>query len=288
MMKRKPRYAEKDFLPSALPKTRKEQFSDILKNRWRTLLLIGVLLFVSSIPLFFLIFYKDVHALGIIANVEEESEQKGQLFLNQMFFGAFYPLGMALIALVLSGAIRIYRNFVFSEGVYFWKDFLYGIKTSGGFYVLSTLLMGYLYLLAIASLYLIQVPFLSYLPLAVYLLFLLPVYLIALEEATLYKNSFIRYWVNGVSLLLYGNWKFYLGYLIAFLPFFFLPTNVLPLLGKYILYALSFLLYQPLAILFFTLLSYDIFDQGINKEKHSEIFKKGLNHLEDTIGPKDD
>ena len=44
------KYRSGDFTENDLPLTRRRQFLDILKNDWKTLLLLGVILFFVSIP----------------------------------------------------------------------------------------------------------------------------------------------------------------------------------------------------------------------------------------------
>ena len=44
------KYRDSEFTENDLPLNRRSQFFDIVKNDWKTLLLIGVVLLVSSIP----------------------------------------------------------------------------------------------------------------------------------------------------------------------------------------------------------------------------------------------
>ena len=58
-MKNKKVSNKKDYLESSLPKTRKEQFFDNISHRYRTLLLIGLILIVFFIPYLAALIYKD-------------------------------------------------------------------------------------------------------------------------------------------------------------------------------------------------------------------------------------
>ena len=48
---RKPKVAEKDFNDECLPRSRKDVFRNVLKNKWKDVLKLGVLLLVFVLPL---------------------------------------------------------------------------------------------------------------------------------------------------------------------------------------------------------------------------------------------
>ena len=128
---KKIKYSQNDFLESSLPTNRRRQFFDIIKIRWRTLFLVAGILFASSIPLFIAIIFKDVKALSLNSSVTDKSELANLLFVNHIFFTLIFIPCIAIIFVTLSGLLRIYRNIIWGEGVFFWKDFILGIKQNG-------------------------------------------------------------------------------------------------------------------------------------------------------------
>ena len=59
-MKKKVNVIKSDFLVTDLPSNRKELFFDILKNQWRNLLLLSLIVMVILLPLVILRYYNMV------------------------------------------------------------------------------------------------------------------------------------------------------------------------------------------------------------------------------------
>ena len=279
-MSQKEKHPHHDFEPSGLPTKRWQQFGDIVKIRWQTLLFMGLILFAFSLPLLLVIVAKDFRALSIQQNASDETARQSQLFLNQAFFGLLYFPAVFLVFFALSGLNRIYRNLIWGEGVYFWVDFKIGVKQNLIQYTALSLLLTLAYYLSVVTAYVVAIPFLFLLPLALLLVFFFPVGLIHMELISVYKNNFFKGIMNAFRLLTHEPLRYYGIYALLLLPLVALHLLEWPFLAKYIVFAVSFLFYMPFALLAWALMNQYAFDKYINHEIHPELYKKGLNSLE--------
>ena len=259
----------------ALPINRKNQFKYLIKNRWKSLFIIGGVLVLFAIPLFVSLFVKDLKAISIVTT-SEDSNELSTLLINDIFYGVFIVPSVVIFFIGLAGIYRIIRNYIWGEGVIFKSDFLIGIKQNWKHFLISGLLFSLLYYCVYIASVFIAVPFVRYLPLAFVLLFVYPVIFIHMNLTVIYKNNYLMQSKNAFILYIKRVYIF----LPLFLLFLIIPILLMvfsmPLLAKYIILFVFIYLFIPFYILGFSIYSIHIFDESINEESHPEFYKKGL------------
>ena len=257
-----------------LPKNRKSQFFYLIKYRWKSIVLIGGILFLFSIPLLGSLLLKDLKAISIATT--SNGEDLSALLINDLFYSVFIVPSFIIFFIGLSGIYRVMRNYIWSEGVIFKSDFFIGIKQNwlpfafDGF-VFSVLFYG----LYLATIY-IDIPYLKYLPVAACFILIYPVILIHMNLTVIYKNNYFMQMKNAFLLYIRRAYIYLpLFILLIAVPFVFFVFYI-PLIVKYIILVLFVNLFLPFFILLFSTYSTSVFDCYINKEGHKEIYKKGL------------
>lgn len=260
---------------SALPVNRKSEFKYLIKYRWKSLLILGGILFLFSIPLFVSLLIKDLKAISIVTTAESDNELS-TLIINDMFYAVFIVPSIVVLFIGLSGFYRVIRNYIWAEGVLLKHDFFLGIKQNWKHFVISGIIFSLLYYaIYVATLY-IDVPFVKYLPLVFCVIFIYPVILVHMNLTVVYKNSYFAQFKN--AFILYVK-RIYI-YLPLFLLFATIPIILMvlpvPLIIKYIIIFVFIYLFIPFFVLGFSVFSTYVFDENINKENHQELYKKGL------------
>ena len=280
---KKGRYSQSDFTEESLPGNRFEVFLDVLKTHWRTFLWIGLILFLFALPLILLetgqlLTLSSLRASFASGSLKEEEFASSYQAFSLMFAFSRFPC-LLLLSLPLAGFCRVYRILVYYEMLSFKHDFLRGIKENGKNVFLLASIASLLYCFAayflanpmgegfVASL-------LSYAPMFLYALFLLPPCVLCYCSFPFYVNSFPKAFSN--SFPIYFSKAFHaLGFLLLlFAPLFALPFC--PFIPFLIILCLYFLLYLPLALLAFFLFSVYCFDRSINATSYPQIVDKGI------------
>lgn len=265
----------KNDINYSLPTTRKEELKYIIRFRYKALFLLGGILIIFSLPLLASLFIKDLKAISIITTSTNDSDLS-KLLINDLFYAVFIIPSFVIFFIGLSGIYYIIRKFIWAEGVLFKYDFFIGIRQNWKHFSFNGLLFSILFYGSYLSTIYIDIDFLKYLPLAICFVFIYPVILIHLNLTTIYKNTYFAQFRN--ALIIYIN-KF-LVYLAFFIVLIFIPFLMmifpLPLAPKYIILFLYIYLFIPVFILVISVYSIYVFDEYINKEKHKELYKKGL------------
>ena len=135
-----------DYSKAMLPRTRRAQFLDCFRMNYMLLLKSGLILLVFALPLISFCLFMDFYYVSLVAHTKEAVEQTLLLFFY------FYNLGVVILFLPivvgLSGIIHVLRNFIWEEGIFFFKDLGDGIKENAGKNVLFSVIFGVLYLLS--------------------------------------------------------------------------------------------------------------------------------------------
>lgn len=272
--KRKLKNSKEDFLFSSLPSSRKKQFVDIIKNRVSLFVKIGLLLSLFSLPLFALIFAKDLTLSNIRNSNLSEADMFSSLYSVSLTYDFFMAVGITLIFLPLGGFFRIFRSLAYDEGTFFFYDFKKGFSQTWLACLISGLIIGFGYFSCSFYQKLINVDYLSYLPLAFLFLLILPLCLTFISYNSIYTSSFFVSLTNAFVLTSKAILKIWLFILLISLPFLFLLIPVSAV--RYILLFLFFAFYYPFVIFGLYLLYLSLFDRFINKDLNNGLYLKGL------------
>ena len=138
---------------SELPINRKSEFKYLIKYRWKSLLILGGILFLFSLPLFASLLIKDLKAISIVTTAESDNELSA-LIINDMFYAVFIVPSIVVLFIGLSGLYRIIRNYIWAEGVLLKHDFFIGIKQNWKHFVINGIIFSlFYYAIYISTLY---------------------------------------------------------------------------------------------------------------------------------------
>ena len=279
------KYRADDFGVNDLPLTRYQQFFDIFKNEWKTLLLMGVLLIFFSLPYLTL----DVIHWFIKVNLPAQLAESGGtpemiqsgLMLTDILYEAILVIPTILIAVPLAGLARIFKRLIHGEGVLFKNDFFDGVKMNVWQFIVIIFI--YALLRFITQLVFIFIQNVPYLAEIVYgassgILFIVfvPILLFMFAECSLYKMNFMMNFKNSAQLAFNSILYMIIFSAIIFSVYFMRYINhpVLRIGLDVVLILLS-----PLYLLALSLFTTSRFDKYINQEHYPEIYRKGLRPL---------
>ena len=279
------KYRADDFGVNDLPLTRYQQFFDIFKNEWKTLLLMGVLLIFFSLPYLTLDVIHWFIKVNLPARLAEsggtpEMIQSG-LMLTDILYEAILVIPTILIAVPLAGLARIFKRLIHGEGVLFKNDFFDGVKMNVWQFIVIIFI--YALLRFITQLVFIFIQNVPYLAEIVYgassgILFIVfvPILLFMFAECSLYKMNFMMNFKNSAQLAFNSILYMIIFSAIIFSVYFMRYINhpVLRIGLDVVLILLS-----PLYLLALSLFTTSRFDRYINQEHYPEIYRKGLRPL---------
>lgn len=273
------RKAEYDFMEQGLPSNRVEVFFDSLKLRYGLIMKTGLLLFAFMMPLLAAFFTKDAYIVSIQSlltkgEITESSYEAMYSMVCRIAYLACIPCFM-IFSLGLAGALRVFRQLIWGEGIFFIQDFFDGLKKNALHYILYAFLFGVAhYLSRMALLLNISSGLLKVLPIVITLFILLPIILFALMESQFYKLKIHQEVKNGFLLYIRTFFKSFIALAIILIPVMFVYINLYYF--KMIAIILFMILILPLVLLGEIIFFTGQFDRFINKDNYPEIYRKGL------------
>ncbi len=269
----KNKVANKDFQMSQLPKTRREQFFDLLKNRWGLLFKIGFILLLAFLPILAAMIYKDSMIIYINSNGYEDVRER--LFSVYLIYSAFILISFLIFFIVLSGLMKIIKELIYGDPVFFKEDFVEGLKENWKAFAFTATIISIFEIVdvmisfAFPNQLLIQI-----IPAAINFVLVFPLCFVALFISSVY--------VNKISVVLKSAIIIYFTKFPIVLLCYIFTFGIMLL--KYI--ALVYIKYSLLLVLVFVILPISIlmsfeahmhiFDESINKEQYPDYYKKGL------------
>lgn len=264
-----------NYSKAMLPRTRKAQFLDCFKMNYIVLLKCGLMLILFFSPMVLFSLFMDFYYMSLINVSKEEVEQ------TILVFNYIYNLGIVLLSFVgligVTGVIRVLRNLIWGEGIYFLDDFNKGVKQNYGKNAIFNLIFSAFYALSYFIYSLFSDSIIAYFSILMFVLIFLPIY----------------FWI----LLLNNVYESKIGKLLKFGLFFFVKTigwsmlfaviTVLPVL--FILIPFEFIWIKFLVLIPFIIFVYPIlyltailystakFDIFINQDNYPDYYRKGLN-----------
>lgn len=283
-----------DFLPEWLPSSRGKQFFDIVKNEWRTLLLIGLILSLFFLPFIISNIVEAGFMNGSANALREEMEAKGrgseeilmairtQTTTIHLLFTAINILCFMIFSIGLAGASRIVKCLCFGEGVLFRSDFFIGIKKYWKAFLLIGFFAGLFYFLITYVTAMLNpmsqdnggLGVLSGLTIGLYYAVIVPMLLLSMAQATLYDMPLFKSLSNSLRFLIV---RYYIAAIFALTIY---AISLLTMIVYPLIVILAFLavivLLLPFLVLSFHLFALGLFDKYINKDHYPHIYRKGL------------
>ena len=269
----KQRQSATKFEESNLPSTRRKQFGDILKLRYRSLVFIGLMLLLFFLPIMVCILYKDSSQISAIQKLEGEELSNQLIFINLLFSWLLIPTIM-IFSLGLAGALKVIRRLIWGEPIFLREDFLTGIKENWKGYLVVSFIGGVLN--AINTLIVSFMPsnnFLAYLPLIALLALFYPVIFVFAFYNVIYAEKVGKNLVN--SLKLYFR-SVFITFLFCLLCYSLTLIKYVPSILKYFLAGLVIIFVLPIFLLMFYEYEIYVFDKHINSYQYPQFVNKGL------------
>ncbi|MCQ2589550.1 MAG: DUF624 domain-containing protein [Treponema sp.] len=271
--------AAQDFTKNNLPKNRKEVFKTCYKLFFKKILLIGFLLLLFSLPLLITSFVCDYLSIGLkelyLSSSLTQTEYQKNLFWLRMIGSCIGIIGVIILAIGISGAMRVIRQMVWDEPIFLISDFFEGIRQNFKTYLIIGLFMG---LINIYNIFVFSVDLniviLQYVPIGIQITFLFPIFMYVSSLSIVYKNSFKGMLKNG---FIFTIKKFPLTLVFSFFLCCFLSAHLISyIVIKYAILIISTIFVLPLFIILWVLFSFSVFDKYINNVNHPEIYEKGI------------
>ena len=263
--------AKKDFTEESLPHNRVEVFFDIIRQRYDVLLRIGVLLLLFSLP------YLIVEAIGELTyiNMLKEGRTTREEFYALRQTVSLIDLGViAIFGLGLSGVMKIVRNLVWGEPIFFGKDFFTGVRQNRIIYVLVFLIIAIINLLLSYVEGFIQNDYVRVIPAVLCISLLLPVGMYVLSATVVYKDGFLS--------ILKNSFKFFVKSAPVCFIFVLVLVGVfcIGLIGslilRFVLTVVAIVALLPVYLIAWTLYSHSIFDKMVNSTLYPDYVDKGI------------
>jgi hypothetical protein len=267
--------AKTDYTDSMLPKNRKEVFGDVFKLHWKSFLLLGLITLIFSVPFIFI----DIYEFFAIINIEnEENLLMNSILVDNMSNLLKLPF-ILLLSILISGLIRIIRQFSWLENVTLSYDFFLGVKQNVRQVFITILFVGILWYLSMYCLNISQISenFMKYvlvLPIGLFIFVVLPIAGNMLVSISMYNNSILQN--IKVAFVVYASNPFKniactllctVIFMVGFVPYIYVQIIVKSI--GYIIF--------PFLLLGFYLYTNKRFDEIINKHYYPELVNKGLN-----------
>lgn len=267
-MKKKIAHSNKDFDYSLLPVTRRKQVFYLYKSRFGVIVSIGLILLLFSIPLIVFMVMNDLSLSNIDPN------NVNALAFNSFIFQIFIVVYLLIYSIAISAVSNIIRILLYSEGVFFFKDLLKGIKENALNNFLISLMYGIVYLVSYFVMIITNFNALGIISFILFFLIFAPSYLWIVAENTFYKNNVFSFMKNSFfffskNILL--TYILAIGFLLPAICIFF--KNILLKICIIVVY--EFLI-MPLFLFVFYSISLNSFDKYVNLENYPAIHKKGL------------
>lgn len=275
---RKKREAKTDFTEAKLPHTRVEVFFDCFKLRFLTFMRLGATLLLSVLPLIAIWIARDLMIADAFGNSADTAVAARNAQGALLFFDVLAIPFYAVASVGFAGVMRVIRALAWGEPVFYRRDTLDGIKLNGKIFAFVFTVAGAVSFcvdLAMQSQCHVIVKGLC---VGISLVLLLPLGLLILMQATVYKigfgealkNSFLFYVKTAPATLL--------ATACMALPVLFslIPNTVV----KHIVIACYVLLLMPFALLGWFLYGCRVLDKFVNSYYHTEIVDKGIYRLD--------
>ena len=265
-MKRK--YKAKDFTYEDMPCNRWQVFLDIIKLHWRTILFLGLMLLLFSLPLYGFSFYIDFKKASLSSafnssNIDEET------FINsiknlEFIYIAILPICLSILSIGLAGIIRIIKRLCYIEPVFLLDDFKKGIKQNIKLYILLFLALSFINFITIYLYKSFPNNIASYIPLGLAVTLIYPVFLIMLVVIPTYNVNFSQAISNSYKIYFRSFFIILgIGIVVCSPVFFNLITDVVL---KYLLISL---------VGMFLIITSKL-DKYINKTMFPQLYDKGV------------
>lgn len=271
---RKMKSSKEDFTEQDLPSTRRQVFADCYKEQFTVILRLGFLCLALFLPAVLVVIMKDNFIIGATADLAEITKETLSPihYAARLKYGFMSVLAFTLFFTFFSGAMRIIRQLVWREPIFWKEDFWNGIRNdSGRFALISFLTATINYLIG-----LLDGSGVTYILYGIYAGLILPVMIWSLLQTVYYKVGFFMSIRNGVLYYLKTLPSTLLIILVTAFPFWIVIELIPLMLVKYIVLFVLALFYIVPITMVWLLFACRHFDEFLNKEQYPSVYRRGL------------
>ncbi len=278
---RKMKYASNDYTKADLPQNRKELFFECFKEQFSVLVRLGIFCGMFLLPWLMTVVMKDGYMMNATQIVKDASMEEIESLYRSVdnMVGIIEGLAFVLFFTLFSGIVQVLRQVIWREPVFFWDDFIRGIKSNWKrFLVVALLIAMPAYLMKWMSVskavWVLYGMFgLVILPIAVWIFLQSIYYELSLGQCV--KNAIIFYMHAAVNTLVL--------LIITVSPFYLILGCIRVLMVKYfLLIGVAIVFVVPMSMVWI-LFANHLFDEILNKEYYPHIYRKGLREEEEEI-----
>ena len=267
---KKQKKSKKDCNRSNLPHNRFEVFFDCIKQRYDVLALCGILILISSIP------FVTIKIFSIMAIQNMDSNEISQFLTISSLIEI--PLTL-LIAVAISGCVRVIKRLIWAEPIIFWFDFKEGVKQNYKYYIATTAILSVLNYLNSLTFATLDSSLINRIPSLIFITIIVPISLYTYSQSAVYNEKYSKLLSNGLLI--------YIKTVPISLLFSLLLSSVqlivyIPIVSYQIIaWVLVFFFLCPMYMMAWLLYSFNKFDKLINQYQYPEIVGKGIWSNED-------
>ena len=271
--------AKVDFTAAFLPHTRRQVFFDCIKQRFDVIIKLGLLLLASALPLMVVGWMGDLAYYNLQDSGESLEAVVALAHIISLIKIPFY----ILLGICLAGCARVIRPLIWSEPIFFWQDFILGLKQNGLRYSLVFAITAVLRFINGYIETTVALDF-AFLPGIIFFILLIPIALYMLSQAAIYDCTIGKSAKYGLMLYMRtapGVWAF-----LALFIVWNLIMGIPVLLIRIIIDVLGALFLLPMFSVAWMLFSCQTFDKFINMNSYPELVGKGIFSAEDDFDDK--
>lgn len=271
-----------DYTPEMLPQNRKEVFFDVLKLHFWNMIKLGLVMLLFSLPLHLAAIGEDIITGSIYALIQgatPELQQGGYITILavKILRAAVSTLLTPVFAVGLAGVLRVVRQYGWGENVFLATDFVKGVRQNWKQIAGLQFVLGLIYTLSLfaqqlADLSTGAVAWILHIPMAVFVLVILPVAGYAAAGIPVYSTGLLSHFGAGLQIYIKKLFPTLLGVLCTMM--IYLPL-LIPNLYVHIFGRMIATLLTPVALLGWCLFCYNQQDKFINPNQYPELIGKG-------------
>lgn len=274
--------APADFTFAQLPHNRKEVFFDCIKLRFGTIACCGLLLLLFALPLIAAEIVYDVVQLNIYNGFVDGTFSEAQASMYsaelQIYVSLAQIVGWSIFAVGLSGTVRVARQLIWGEPIFFGVDFKRGIKQNALRFAGVFMAASVVNAACVACAAFLGGSFVGYVPYGILIFFVIPLALFVLSQFAVYDVGFGKATTNALAF--YGK-RLWQTLLFTAIVLLFALIHLMPISAvKYLLVSLCTVFLLPLYIMAWLLVSCNAFDEILNKENFPELYDRGVYRLD--------
>ena len=255
-----------DFTIESLPRTRREQFGQLIRDNILLFIKIGFILLLILTPFVISLLFKGLYDAGVMANTDYSETDKMKLInVSNLIFNAVLIVCLIIFFIFLGGILKIYRRLIWNEPLFFKDDFLLGVKENILHFSLIGFLIGLLNFINVLAYYFLpnNIKFISFILAGLFLVVIVPILVISAYISSIYTNKFITSLTMGGRIFIRRGIFVFLILLILYC-FYFLSLLKINIFIFVLIISLLFILALPIWLLLSYLNAFKIFDDLIN------------------------